>query len=77
MARTFSGFNMAVNVGPLDRAIRIVLGLAILTATFLGPQTLWGLLGPIPLVTGFLGYCPLYAIFGFSTVGAPHRVTHA
>jgi cadmium resistance protein CadD (predicted permease) len=66
-----------VNVGPLDRAIRIVLSLALLALIFVGSQSLWGLVGFIPLFTGIAGYCPLYAMLDFSTVGTPHRIRHA
>lgn len=68
---------LPVNEGPLDRAIRIVIGLALISMIFTGPRTLWGLLGFIPLITGTAGYCLLYAVFGFSTIGAPHRARHA
>ena len=66
-----------VNVGPLDRAIRIVLGLALLALIFAGPESMWGLVGFVPLLTGIAGYCPLYAMLGLSTVGTPHRIRHA
>ena len=76
MARKFSEWQLPRNEGPLDRAIRIVLGLAILALIFIGPESLWGLLGFIPLVTGIVGYCPLYEMLDVSTVGTPHRVMH-
>jgi hypothetical protein len=57
----------AINEGTLDRALRIVLGLVLLSLTFLGPKTAWGWLGIIPLVTGLVGFCPLYRILGMST----------
>lgn len=59
------------NVGLLDRAIRIVLGLAILSLVYVGPESLWGYLGFIPLITGLVGYCPLYHVLGISTFHAP------
>lgn len=55
------------NEHPIERAIRVVAGLAILSLTFVGPQTMWGLLGLVPLATGALGSCPLYTLFGIST----------
>ena len=55
------------NVGVLDRAVRIVVGATILAFAFVGPQTPWAYLGFIPLATGFIGICPLYALFGFRT----------
>ncbi|HSK76246.1 MAG TPA: DUF2892 domain-containing protein [Thermoanaerobaculia bacterium] len=55
------------NVHPAERIVRIALGLGLLSLVFFGPQTLWGLVGLIPLATGFAGSCPLYSVFGFST----------
>jgi hypothetical protein len=50
------------NVGNLDRIIRTVLGVILLSLVFVGPQTPWGWLGLIPLVTGLISFCPLYFI---------------
>ncbi|HVY46825.1 MAG TPA: DUF2892 domain-containing protein [Minicystis sp.] len=58
---------MSINEGTLDRIIRVVLGTAIFALAFIGPKTVWGYLGLIPLVTGILGFCPVYRLFGFST----------
>lgn len=77
MSRLLSEWPIPVNVGPLDRAIRIVLSLALLPLVVVGPESLWGLVGLVPLFTGIAGYCPLYALLDFSTVGTPHRVKHA
>jgi hypothetical protein len=62
---------MKVNEGALDRGIRIVVGLAILSLVVVGPHTPWGYLGLIPLATGILGFCPAYALVGISTCGVP------
>jgi len=51
----------------VERVVRVVLGLAILSLVFLGPQTMWGILGIVPLATGLLGTCPLYTLLGIST----------
>ena len=56
-----------INVGTLDRVVRIVLGLVLIALVFVGPKTAWGWLGVIPLVTGLLRTCPLYTVLGFST----------
>jgi len=56
------------NVGTLDRAIRIILGLGGLSLVFVGPQSPLGYLGIIPLATGLIGFCPLYKVFGLSTL---------
>ena len=61
---------MTRNVGTLDRAARIVLGLGLLSLVFIGPQTYWGLLGLVPLATAVVGWCPPYALLGISTCGA-------
>jgi hypothetical protein len=58
------------NENTLDRGIRVVLGLALLSLTVVGPATLWGLVGLVPLITGLIGRCPLYALFGISTCPA-------
>lgn len=58
---------MSRNEGKLDRTLRVVLGLVLLSLVFVGPQTLWGLVGLIPLATGLIGSCPIYSILGIST----------
>lgn len=57
---------MKCNVGGVDRAIRITLGIVILLAG-LYFQSWWGLIGIIPIVTGLIRWCPVYIPFGFST----------
>lgn len=57
----------ATNVGTVDRAIRIILGLFLLAITMVGPQTPWGYIGIIPLVTGIFRTCPLYSLIGVNT----------
>jgi hypothetical protein len=64
---------MQRNEGNVDRAVRVVLGLALLSLVFVGPQTLFGLVGLVPLVTGLVGYCPLYQLVGLSTCPAGAR----
>jgi hypothetical protein len=58
---------MKRNEGTIDRALRIVLGLALLSLIFVGPHTWFGLVGLVPLVTGFVGFCPLYRLVGMRT----------
>jgi len=60
------------NEGTLDRIVRIVLGIVLLSLTLVGPQTLWGLIGLVPLITGVLGFCPLYKILGLRTCPLKH-----
>lgn len=57
------------NTGSLDRALRALIGIAALALVFTGPRTAWGYLGFIPLVTAAVGFCPLYAMLGLSTLG--------
>ena len=61
---------MTRNEGNLDRTLRIILGLVLLSLVFIGPQTLWGLIGLVPLVTGLIGSCPVYSVLGISTCPA-------
>jgi len=63
---------MKPNVGGIDRIARITLG-AVLFSMTAGSDVigLWGLLGVIPLITGFMEYCPLYAMFGICTSDKP------
>ncbi len=58
---------MSKNEGTVDRALRVILGLVLLSLVFIGPQTMWGLIGIVPLVTGLVGICPLYSILGIKT----------
>lgn len=58
---------MRSNVGDIDRVIRIVVGLALILLIRFGPQTSWGYLGFVPLLTGAFGWCPLYALLGIAT----------
>ena len=55
------------NVGSTDRILRIVVGAALLSLVFIGPQTPWGYVGVILIATAFINFCPLYAIFGWKT----------
>ena len=49
------------NVGKIDRIIRIILGVILLSLVFIGPQTQWGWLGLIFIITGLVSWCPIYA----------------
>jgi len=63
---------MKANEGTVDRILRVILGLALISIVFAGPKTPWGWIGVVPLVTGLVGMCPLYAILGINTCPA-HR----
>ena len=58
---------MTRNEGTLDRALRILLGLVLLALVFIGPQTPWGWIGLVPLITGLVGTCPIYTVLGLRT----------
>jgi hypothetical protein len=61
------GGSMKQNVHNIERIIRVLVGLAIVSLVFIGPQSPWGWLGLIPVATGLSGWCPPYALFGIST----------
>ncbi len=61
---------MKTNEGAVDRVLRVLIGAGVLSLAFVGPQTPWGYLGLIPLLTGIVGFCPLYAMLGFNTCPA-------
>ena len=59
------------NEGTLDRAIRVIVGLAVLSLVVVGPRTWWGLVGLVPFATGVAGFCPLYRLLGLRTCALP------
>lgn len=58
---------MQANVGTMDRALRVVLGVALIIATLTGLIGPWGWLGLVPLATGLVRFCPIYLPLGLST----------
>lgn len=58
---------LRANEGRVDRLIRVLVGLALIALVFVGPKTAWGWLGLIPLLTGLVGFCPLYRMLGIDT----------
>lgn len=61
---------MTINEGTVDRVVRVIAGLVILSLAFIGPKTAWGYIGLIPIATGLVGYCPAYSLFGINTCPA-------
>ena len=57
---------LLVTEHPIERVVRTLVGIAVLSLVFLGPKSPWGWLGLIPLVTGLTGLCPLYTLLGIS-----------
>jgi hypothetical protein len=58
---------IAKNVGTVDRAVRVLVGVVLIALVFVGPRTPWGWIGLIPLVTALVSWCPLYRLLGVRT----------
>lgn len=58
---------MKTNVGSIDRVARITVGAVLIGLAATGTVGWWGWLGVVPLMTGFIGWCPAYLPFGLST----------
>lgn len=58
---------MKTNIHPTERIVRIFLGLLLMSLAFWGPANLWFLIGVVPFLTGVMGWCPPYALFGINT----------
>ena len=58
---------MNLNVGGLDRILRIIAGLALIGLAVSGTIGVWSWIGVVPLLTGLFKFCPAYAIFGISS----------
>lgn len=56
------------NEGSIDRVLRVIVGIVLISMVFYGLKTNWGWIGLIPLLTGLAGTCPLYSILGLSTL---------
>ena len=55
------------NVGTLDRALRAIVGVGLIALVFVGPQTPWGWIGAVLLLTALVGFCPAYRLLGLRT----------
>ncbi|MBT8039239.1 MAG: DUF2892 domain-containing protein [Gammaproteobacteria bacterium] len=62
---------MKQNVHNIERGVRIVIGLVLISLAFWGPESPWGWIGVVPLATGLLGWCPPYAMLGINTCRKP------
>jgi len=58
---------MKINEGTIDRTLRVIAGLVLIALAATGTVGMWGWIGILPLVTGVIGFCPAYTIFGVST----------
>lgn len=61
------------NEHAIERMLRVLVGLVVLSLVFIGPKTPWGWLGLVPLLTGAIGSCPVYTLLGISTCSAKKR----
>jgi hypothetical protein len=59
---------MTVNEGTVDRTVRVLVGIA-LVALALTKGWLWAWIGVVPIITGAVGFCPMYTLFGINTCG--------
>ena len=59
---------MKTNEGQMDRALRVAVGMVMVGLTAAGGMGAWGWIGLVPLATGLAGFCPLYRIFGVSSL---------
>ena len=58
---------MTTNIGTIDRVVRVIVGLILISLVFVGPQTPWGWIGIVPLATALIGWCPAYSLLGIRT----------
>lgn len=58
---------MKTNEGTLDRAMRVIAGIVLLALLYTGTIGIWGWVGLVPLLTGAIGWCPLYTVLGIKT----------
>ena len=52
------------NVSPIDRILRVILGVVLIVLSLTGTIGVWGWIGIIPLITGSVGFCPIYRLLG-------------
>ena len=58
---------MKLNVGGIDRILRIIVGIVLIALAATGFVGWWGWIGIVPLVTGLFRFCPFYTIVGMNT----------
>ncbi|MBF0368958.1 MAG: DUF2892 domain-containing protein [Magnetococcales bacterium] len=68
---------MQANVGGVDRLLRVVVGVVLILLVFMGPKTIFGWAGLIPLLTGIFKFCPFYPLFGLNTCPADQQALSA
>jgi uncharacterized membrane protein YfcA len=64
---------LKVNEHPIERTVRVILGVGLIAAAAMGSIGVWGYIGVVPMVTGLMGTCPLYTVLGISTCPVPKK----
>ena len=64
------------NEGTVDRVLRAIVGLALISLVFVGPHTAWGWIGLVPLLTEVVGFCPAYRLLGIRTCKVDSQAKH-
>lgn len=64
---------LKVNEHPIERTVRVILGVGLVAAAAMGRIGVWGYIGVVPIVTGLMGTCPLYTVLGISTCPLPKK----
>ena len=64
---------MKKNVGTIDRVLRAVAGLVLITLAATGTIGVWGWIGVLPLLTSVFSFCPAYTLLGTNTCGMPNK----
>jgi hypothetical protein len=64
---TLEELAMKINEGGADRAIRVVVGLALIALAATHVVGVWGYIGVVPVLTGLIGICPAYSLLGMNT----------
>ncbi|HHI93879.1 MAG TPA: DUF2892 domain-containing protein [Gammaproteobacteria bacterium] len=64
---------MKLNVGGIDKTLRIIAGVVLIGLTVTDVIGVWGWIGIVPLATGLISWCPLYPLAGFSTRRAENK----
>lgn len=58
---------MKSNVGGIDKALRILVGILLIILALAGTIGAWGWIGVVPLATGLFNFCPAYKLVGINT----------
>ncbi|MBK7423275.1 MAG: DUF2892 domain-containing protein [Propionivibrio sp.] len=58
---------MKTNVGGIDKILRIAVGIALIAMAYMNVVGVWGYIGVVPLLTGLIGWCPVYPLLGISS----------